>query len=98
MVLSRYDRGEMQHSSWLDRLALRQIESMRLGLTEAADVPPPVPRAPCDLNTCWELYMEFPYFPRPVVYDEAVYEQQGDGLEVPVVPTAAQLEQVRVGP
>jgi hypothetical protein len=67
---------------------------MRLGLTEAADVPQPPPPSTHDQNSCWELNMEFPYFPRLVIYDEAVYEQPGDGLEVPVVPTAAQLEQV----
>lgn len=91
----------MQKASWLDRMALRQIESMRLGLTDPhASTASSVSFSFTEDDetaaeeASWELYLEFPYFPNIVVYDEAVYDQQTDMFEVPIVPTMSQLDQV----
>ena len=85
----------MQRASWLDRLALRQIESMRLDLTTAVQAPH-ADAAPADARLIsWEMYIEFPYFQHPVVFEEAVYPTS-DMTEVPIPTNSSSVEQVPI--
>lgn len=86
----KFDHRDLPRLAWLDRLALRQLESYRLGLTQTASYSPPASHATPSSSgaavAAWELDIEFPYFPFPVVYNEPLYDS-ADVLPVPVSVT-----------
>lgn len=84
-MLKRYERGEVEHVPWLDRLALATVQQLRdaeqARRQEAAEAGEDVGSAaegvaPGGLH----LLVELPSFPRTVVYQQAAVAAAGHGM------------------
>ena len=89
-VVKRYERGEVEHVDWLDRLAQRSIAELRAReaaqrqddaeLAAAGEGAGPLPSggtSPAVAPGGIQLLVELPSFPRTVIYQQAAVGQHG---------------------
>ena len=61
-ILSKYERGEVPHVSWLDKMTFSRIQEMRKARLEELE----------EMSGYVELHVEFPTYVLPIVFSEGI--------------------------
>lgn len=87
-VLKRYERGEVEHVPWLDRLALHSVEQLRQQEQQRQRQDEEAAAELGGAAAALQLLVELPSFPRAVIYQQAAVAHPGGAAAAAGASTA----------